>query len=110
MKYIEIEKDKIPYTFDVVLTEKTYTITLKYNTFSGDFVADLELEGKTLVKGKKCLLGEPLFEEFGFDNNSNKNPDFYDELLVFYNLTWQDETITLENLQETVFLYVMDRD
>jgi len=110
MKYLPIEKDKIPYTFDVKLSGRTYTITIKYNRFSNEFTADLELEEKTLVKGKKILMGTPIFEEFAYDNNGNKNPDFYDEILIPYDLTWQDEVITLDNFGENVQIYVVDRD
>ena len=110
MKHIPIEKDKIPYSFDLALSGRTYTFNLRYNKYSGDFTADLEFEGRTLIKGKKIILNEMLFEEFSYDNNGNKNPDFYDELLIFYDLTWQETELTLENLEETVLFYVMDRD
>jgi len=109
MRYIQIEKDKIPYSFDILLSNKAYTINLRYNNYSGDFTADLELNELTLIKGKKIVLNELLFEEFAYDTNGNKNVNFYDELLSFYDLTWQEKELTLDNLQETVLLYVMDR-
>ena len=110
MRYLPIEKDKIPYTFDVKLSGKTYTISLRYNNYSNEFTADLELDGETLVKGKKILIGKPIFEEFAYDNNGNKNPKFYDEMLVPYDLSWQEEVLTLENLTEKVQIYVIERD
>ena len=110
MKYIPLEKDKIPYSFDVKLSDKTYTIDIRYNNYSNEFTADLILGEETLVKGKKMLMGQAIFEEFAYDNNGNKNPKFYNELLVPYDLSWQEEIITLDNLGEKAQIYVIERD
>jgi len=109
-KYLPIEVDKIPYSFNVELSNKIYTITLKYNDYSDEFTMDLKLGGEILVKGKKMLIGEPIFEEFSKDLNGNKNPKFFDELLVPYDLSWEENVITLDNLNKKVFVYVFDGD
>jgi len=108
--YLPIEKDKIPYSFDFKLSGRIYTISLRYNNYSDEFTADLELGEKILVKGKKILMGQPIFEEFAEDNNGNRNPDFYTERLVPYDLSWEEEVITLENFGQTVQIYVFGAD
>lgn len=109
-RYIEIDKSKIPYNFDIKLSGIIYTITIDYNNFSGDVTATLSLDGEVMLSGRKLILGEPLFEEVFYDNNGNKAEDFYTEVLVPYDLTWQETRVTLDNLGETVFLYVIERD
>lgn len=110
MRYLPIEKDKIPYSFDVKLSDRLYTITIKYNQISDEFTADLELGGKVLVQGKKILLGEPIFGEFAYDNNLNYNPDFYRETLLPYDFSWQEEVINLDNFGDKVKIYVFEDD
>jgi len=105
---LPIEKDKIPYTFDVNLSNKVYSITLKYNNFSDEFTADLSLGDKILVQGKKLLLGESIFGDFALDNSGNLREDFYSESIIPYDLTWQEDKLSLDNLGIKVFLYVIE--
>lgn len=110
MKYLPIETDKIPYTFEVELSNRTYEITFKYNSYSDEITADLVLNDELLVAGKKLVMGEPIFEEFGFDNNGNKNSKFYEEMIVPYDLSWQENKVTIDNLGTKVLLYIIERD
>jgi len=109
-EYVNINVEVIPYSFDLKLSGRTYTITINRNSYEDNITLDLELGDKVLVKGKKAVIGQPLFEEFAFDNNGNKNPDFYDEILVFYDLSWENDVLTLRNLNEKVVLYVFESD
>ena len=62
VEYIQIDKDKIPYTFSVKLDDKTFTFTIKYNDYGGFFTLDLYAsDGTLLVYGDVVRYGRPMF-------------------------------------------------
>ena len=62
VEYIDIDTAKVPYTFSVKLTDKTYMFTIKYNEVGKFFTADLESsDGEPLVYGDIVRYGRPLF-------------------------------------------------
>lgn len=63
MEYIDIEKDLVPYRFDVDLDEETFTFEVNYNPEKDFFTVDLEKDGEVLVVGEKIVYGTPLFTD-----------------------------------------------
>lgn len=60
VEYIDIDTAKVPYTFSVKLTDKTYMFTIKYNEVGKFFTADLESsDGEPLVYGDIVRYGGP---------------------------------------------------
>ncbi|MCF8012242.1 MAG: hypothetical protein K9L56_13280 [Clostridiales bacterium] len=109
MRHLPIKVDKIPYRFEVKLSDKLYEMKVKYNNQSGDLTMDLIHDGNDIIIGKKILLGQPIFWALGHDNVGNKNPDFFDEKIIPYDLTWEEEKVTLDNLRTgKVKLYIID--
>ena len=41
VEYIDIDVSKVPYSFSIKLTDKTYTFTVKYNEVGKFFTVDL---------------------------------------------------------------------
>ena len=74
VEVVEIDTSKVPYTFSVKLTDKTYTFTVKYNEAGGFFTVDLatSVEDERFplpVIIPQCLTGEDIdtvtFDNFG---------------------------------------------
>ncbi len=51
VEYIDIDVSKVPYSFSIKLTDKTYTFTVKYNEVGKFFTVDL-LDLNALVQHK----------------------------------------------------------
>ena len=101
MKYIDIDKSKIPYTFEVVLNGDTYQFEINYNTL-GDFFTITLYKNHILVRsGEKVVYGVPLF-----DNLLHLEVPF--TVILPYDTTGEAIRITYENMNEDVFLYVLD--
>ena len=62
VEVVEIDTSKVPYTFSVKLTDKTYSFTVKYNEAGEFFTVDLSTsDGEPLVYGDIVRYGRPLF-------------------------------------------------
>jgi len=99
MEYIDIEKDLIPYRFDILLDDTIYTMEIHYNAEFDFFTVDLERDGELLVVGEKIVYGIPLFQDVA-DNR------FPNVVIVPYDESDNSSTVTWSTLSENVFLYV----
>lgn len=99
MDYIEIEKDLIPYRFQIDLADEEFEVEINYNDRFDYFTIDLFKDGDALVIGEKLMLGRPLFN------------DITDIELPKVKIIPKDSAeieirITYENLESTVFLFL----
>jgi len=102
MDYIEIEKDLIPYRFEMDLPDE-YEFEIGYNARFDFFTVDLYKEGNALVVGEKLILDRPLFEDLA-------SVDLPKVKIIPMDRVGEENRITYENLERTVFLYVIDGD
>jgi len=100
MDYIEIDKNLIPYRFDVSLASAVFTFEIHYNSEYDFFTADLERDGVLLASGVRLVYGVPLFGDV-HDATLFPAVDIvpYDESGVSDDVIWA-------TLGETVFLFV----
>lgn len=103
MEYIEIEKDMIPYRFDISLEGKTYTFEVHYNAENDYFTIDLCRNDQLVIAGVKIVYGRPLFA-------AHKYLDVPQVPIVPLDLSGQTKRVTWRNLNETVFLWLVDSD
>ena len=62
VQYITIDVSRVPYTFSVKLTDRTYSFTVKYNATGKFFTIDLyDVNGNVLAFGEIVRYGRPLF-------------------------------------------------
>ena len=62
VQYIAIDVSRLPYTFSVKLTDRTYSFTVKYNATGKFFTIDLyDVNGNVLAFGEIVRYGRPLF-------------------------------------------------
>ena len=100
VEYIDIDTSKIPYTFSVKLTDKTYTFTIKYNEVGKFFTADLESSaGEPLAYGDIVRYGRPLF-------GSIEDERFPLPVIIPQCLTEEGiNEVTLENFGQQLYLH-----
>ena len=103
MEYINIEKDLIPYRFEIPLSDAVFTLEIHYNSEYDFFTVDIEREGAALVTGYKLVYGIPLFASCVDDRLPREEIIPYDESGIHQQVTW-------ETLGETVFLFVFEGD
>lgn len=103
LEYIEIEKDLIPYEFDIVLSNKTYTFEINYNAEFDFFTVDLYRNEQPVVLGEKIVYGRRLF-------STQLYADIPDIPIVPYDLSEKENRVSWDNLNETVFLWLVTED
>lgn len=103
MEYIEIEKDLIPYRFDIAIAGKTFTFEINYNAENDFFTIDLYRNEQPIVIGEKVVYGRPLFA-------SQQYADIPDIPIVPYDLSEKENRVSWDNLNETVFLWLVSED
>lgn len=98
--YIEINKELIPYTFDISLADEIFTLEIKYNTTVDLFTVGLYKEGELICAGEPIIYGQPLFSDL-FINGK------YPELTIIpLDESENANAVTYDNLNETVYLVV----
>ena len=108
MGIIEIDKNLIPYVFDIELSDRVYTIEINYNYIFDFLTIDLYLDKKPLVKSEKLILNEVLFKDIYEDKDGNLNEEFPTEILI--PLGNNDiKRITYDNFGKDVQLYYAER-
>lgn len=101
MEYIDIEKEQIPYRFDISIADEDFTFEVHYNAEYDFFTVDLERDGDVLAVGEKLVYGIPLFYDV-MDNRFPKLP------IVPYDESELSTAVTWETLGTSVFLYVIE--
>ena len=105
VQYIEIDTGKVPYTFSVKLTDKTYSFTIRYNDVGGFFTADLSIAatGELLAYGAPIRYGRPMFGPI-------EDERFPLPVIIPLCLTGDDiDAVTWGNFGKEVQLYLFDR-
>lgn len=100
MKYIEIDKDLVPYKFDITLEGETYTFNINYNFLNDFFTIDLSKGDEIIVIGEKLIYGKPLFLSVLYKDIPKID-------ILPFDLSNRSKRITFENLNEEVFLFLV---
>nr|WP_072537079.1 hypothetical protein [Anaerococcus mediterraneensis] len=101
MRYINIEKEKIPYRFEVVLADETFQFEVFYNVVGDFFSINLYKNHELVVLGEKIVYGVDLFDNL-------KHLPVPKVIIRPFDTTGLAKRVTYENLNEDVFLYVLD--
>ncbi|WP_312118179.1 phage baseplate plug family protein [Brevibacillus reuszeri] len=103
MDYIEIEKNLIPYRFEISLADTVFILEVHYNSEFDFFTVDLYRDREALVTGEKIVYGVPLF--------SNIADERFPAVVIFpFDESGNSDSVTWANLGETVFLYLLEDD
>ncbi len=104
VEYIDIDTSKVPYSFSIKLTDKTFTFTVKYNELGGFYTIDLyDLNGNVLAFGEIVRYGRALF-------NVVEDERFPIPVIIPYCITDDGITeVTKDNFGKAVKLYLYER-
>ena len=97
--YIEIDKEAIPYRFEIELGGELFEMEIKYNQRFDFFTVDLYRDDELLLAGQKIVYGQPLFPDY--DNRFPKVP-----IIPMDESGTPIDRITYDNFGESVLLLV----
>ena len=100
---LPITPEDMPYTTEVELDGETYTFTFHYNDESDFSTVDLAIGDEVLCTGEVLRYGKLLFEAI-------RDERFPAPLLYLGDISGQADTITYDNLDKDVLLYVLPRE
>ncbi|MCL2415789.1 MAG: hypothetical protein FWD01_03145 [Defluviitaleaceae bacterium] len=98
-QFIPIQKNLIPYQFDIRLDGKTFTFVIRYNAQGNFFNTDLSRNGELIVAGEKIVYGRTLFV-------NQQHLDVPTTPIIPYDLAMNEDKVSWDNLGETVFLWI----
>ena len=101
-RFIQIDKDKIPYKFEL----ENFIFTIKYNKFADRFYMMLKNKnGEVLGIGEeKLVLDFPLFWIYAEDFNGNRNSNFPPFNLVPRSIDGKEYVVNWDNLGQKILL------
>ena len=99
---IEIEKELIPYNFDIVLAGEEFNIEIMYNESADLFTATLSKDDEVLVYNEPIIYGVELFCDV------YKSDSFPMISIVPLDESGNENTVTYDNFNKTVFLTIDD--
>lgn len=99
---IPIDKESIPYSFDIDLSGVACTFMIDYNMYGDFFTMNLSIDDQEVEVGAKLTLGVEIF---------NTRPNALNKVvkIVPLDITGKNTRITYENFSANVLLFVMDR-
>lgn len=104
VQFIEIDVNRVPYSFTVKLLDKTFSFTVKYNAEGKFFTIDLlDVNGNVLAFGEVVRYGRPLF-------NVVEDERFPIPVIIPTCITSDEiSEVTWDNFGRDVKLYIHDR-
>lgn len=100
---IEINKDLIPYSFNILLSDEWVELYINYNETADLFTVSLYKDG-VLICTEPVQYGTPLFKDL-------YQPGMYPALqIVPLDESGECSDVTYKNLNELVFLTIDDED
>lgn len=97
---IEIEKEKIPYSFEIVLGNDLFELEIQYNQRADLFTVTLYKDNEVVVYSEPIIYGVSLFQ-------SVFQPEQYPALnIIPLDESGNMETITWDNFNDTIFLCI----
>lgn len=98
--HINIHKDIIPYTFNILLDNELFEMRIDYNNSFDLFSVTLLKDGIELCAGEPIIYGQPLFGDF--KNRGN----FPNVTITPIDESSEFDSVTFDNLSRTVLLIV----
>lgn len=104
MNVLEINKDIIPYTFDILIGRELFNMRIDYNNTADLFTVTLTKNGTDLCVSEPIIYGMPLFGDL------LTRGDFPDEIITPVDESGETCAVTFDNLSSTVLLSVTGGD
>lgn len=101
---IIVEKELLPYGFDILLGAELFTLFFKYNETADLFTVTLMKDDAVLVYDEPLIYGQVLFD------NEYQSSIFPMLDIVPWDESGQETSVTYANFGETVFLTIQQGD
>ena len=101
MNYIDIDKTKVPYEFEIVLNNETFQFELNCNSVGDFFTVSLMKNNIRIVDDFKLVYNVNLFDNLSY-------LDVPRIVIKPFDTTGKAQRANYESLNEDVFLYVLD--
>lgn len=101
-EYIEIDKELIPYEFEIELDSAVFKLDVRYNDKYDFFTVDLYKDDVLIVAGEKLVYGQKLFEST-YDAATHPPHD-----IVPLDPSNIENAVTWDNFGVTVFLCILN--
>ena len=98
--FIEIKKELVPYSFNILLADEWFELSVDYNKTADMFTVAVYKEDEHICT-EPLVLGVPLFKD-------TYKQGFPAVTLVPYDPSGTEKRVTYENLGEKVFLTIDD--
>lgn len=103
---IEIDTSRVPYEFDIVLSDETFLIGVDYNETGGFFTLRLSKLDETTGDYVEVCAGEPVVYGVPLWNDVYRSDKFPAVVIVPYDESGEANAVTFDNLGRNVFLIV----
>lgn len=101
MKYISIDKNRVPYEFEIVLSNETFQFEVNYNSYGDFFTITLFKDHVRIIDNYKVVYNVILFENLKYLGVPKV-------IIKPFDTTGNTEVANYDSLNEDVFLYVLD--
>ena len=95
-----ITKDLIPYTFNILLADELFNLTIEYNENCDLFTVALRKDNELICEGEPIVYGFPLFSDI---YQAGKYPALN---IIPIDESGENTSVSFKNLNETVFLTI----
>lgn len=104
MIYIEIDKEAIPYEFEMDIANEEFTFVIDYNGRFDYFTMDLYKNDVLIIKSEKIVYGRALFWSYPDESLIPQHP------IIPFDEAGKETRVGWDQLEETVFLFIGDPD
>lgn len=98
--YIEIKKELVPYSFNILLGDEWFSFDVSYNKTADMFTLTVNKDDEVITT-EPLILGVPLFVD-------TYGAGFPAVTLVPYDPSGSEKAVTYDNLNDSVFLSIDD--
>lgn len=98
---IPVNKDLIPYQFDIELAGEVFNLRFDYNALHDFYTVTLSKSGKVVAYNSPLIYGQPLFAEAWQNNGKFPACD-----IIPLDLSDEADVVNAETFQEKVFLWI----
>lgn len=107
---IEIEANRVPYEFNIVLANETFQIGVEYNETAEFFVLSLAKMNEETGEFVEVCAGEPLVYGVPLWNDVYRSGKFPAPVIVPFDESEEANAVTFDNLGRNVFLMLDDTE
>ena len=104
--YIKVDRDNIPYEYDITLSDENFRIGVEYNETAEFFTFRLSKLDEETGKYVEICAGEPIVYGMPLWNDVYRSGKFPALAIVPLDESGESNAVTYDNIEKTVFLMI----